>query len=374
MKSKSSKEKPIKVNLDGATKALRPQLYRYLLSVAHKIDGRSYQKFWDIFENSNKPKLIKTYESLKKQVEQHTPKTSKITMGMVRPSPQKDYLLNVVLYTDVQQAKGQKPWQGLYVMFPQDPHRQYQVKAPKTFPQNIVKRVVGIDKTKKEANLFRLGIKILLTDGEFEHLYDSLVSGFGIVGFKIFTVDSIDSSKSKHKPLDKNLKDSLKISMNNKYMKTEIDTSFDTFVEAIAKKNHVKNECWINTIVDVYGDSLMSSTRKERVNREKILQIINKTEETVKNGISVKDIKPFFEKYRLQLRVFDEYIRPIFKYDPETRNVHNKVMYCMVKGDHVYTLNNNLKALQQKADEETMVVKASDSYYIKKNQLFQHSK
>ena len=76
-------------------------------------------------------KLIKTYESLKQQVEQHQPKTSKITMGMVRPLPQTEYLLNVVLYTDVQQAKGQKPWNGLYMMFPTDPHRQYQVKAPK---------------------------------------------------------------------------------------------------------------------------------------------------------------------------------------------------------------------------------------------------
>ena len=48
MKKETSKDKPVKVNLDGATKALRPQLYKYLLSVAHKIDGRS-----------NKPKLIK---------------------------------------------------------------------------------------------------------------------------------------------------------------------------------------------------------------------------------------------------------------------------------------------------------------------------
>ena len=104
-----SKEiKPIKVNLNGATKALRPQLYKYLLSVAHKIDGRSYQKFWDIFERSNKPKLKKTYEELKRLVEQHQPKQSKITMKMVKPAPQKDYLLNVVLFSDQPQHKKTK--------------------------------------------------------------------------------------------------------------------------------------------------------------------------------------------------------------------------------------------------------------------------
>ena len=183
---------------------------------------------------------------------------------MVRPLPQKEYLLNVVLYTDVQQAKGQKPWNGLYMMFPTDPHRQYQVKAPKIFPQSIVKRVVKTDQTKQEARLFKLGIKIFLTDGNFAHLYDKLTSGFGIVGFKIFTVDSIEPTKSRHKPLEKNLKDLHKISMNNKCMYTMVYDDFDTFVEAIAKKNHVRNECWLNSIVDVYGDTLMSEKKMKR--------------------------------------------------------------------------------------------------------------
>ena len=83
--------------------------------------------------------------------------------------------------------------------------------------------------------------------------------------------------------------------MNNKYMYTMVYDDFDTFVEAITKKNHVRIECWLNSIVDVYGDTLMSEKRKEKVDRDTILQIINKTEETVKNGISVQDIKPFFE-------------------------------------------------------------------------------
>ena len=196
------------------------------------------------FKKSNKPKLIKTYEELKKQVEQHDPKTPKITMGMVKPSPQKDYLLNVVLYSDTPNFTGQKPWQGLFMMFPKDSHRQYQVKAPKIFPQSIMRRVVRRDRTKREANLFKLGIKIFSTDEEFAELFDK--KGHYIIAFKIFSADSIEPTKSKHKPLEKNLKDAQKMSMNCKYIKTNIDTSFDTFVEAIAKKHHVVNECWLN--------------------------------------------------------------------------------------------------------------------------------
>ena len=157
--------------------------------------------------------------------------------------------------------------------------------------------------------------------------------------------------------------------MNNKYMYTMVYDDFDTFVEAVAKKDHVRNECWLNSIVDVYGDTLMSDKRKEKVDRDTILQIINKTEETLKNGISVQDIKPFFEKYRLQLRVYDEYMKPIFKYDPDVINRHNKVMYCMVKGDHVYTLNKNIQSLQHKSDEEGMILKASENYFIKEDSV-----
>ena len=114
-KKMPSKDKPIKVNINASAKTLQTLLFRYMVSVEHKIDGRSRETFWSIFKHSNKPKLIKTYEELKKQVEQHEPQAPKITMGMVKPTSRKDYLLNVVLYTDVKQATKQKPWNGLYV-------------------------------------------------------------------------------------------------------------------------------------------------------------------------------------------------------------------------------------------------------------------
>jgi hypothetical protein len=299
MKKDSSKDKPVKVNLDASTKILQRQLLKYLVPVEHKVDNRGARdKLWKIFLNAKKPKLIETYEALKKQIGTNgrmdmlsTLGTSKVTIGDAKPSPKKDYLLNVVLYSDQAQFSGQKAWKGLYMMFPKDPHRQYQVKAPKIFPQSIVKQVIRRDMTKKEAKLFKLGTQIFLTDDEFNEFYDKKVQY--IVAFKIFTVDSIEPAKSKHKPLDKSLKDIQKISMNNKYIETKFDTSINTFKEAIAKTPYTINECWLNTIIDVYGDSLMSGNKRQVVNREKILQTIGKTEETVKDGISVNDILPF---------------------------------------------------------------------------------
>ena len=149
-------------------------------------------------------------------------------------------------------------------MFPKDPHRQYQVKAPKVFPQHIMRRIVRRDKTKREANLFRLGARILSTDEEFEFFEKK---GHYVTAFKIFTVDSIEPTKSKHKPLEKNLKDAQKMSINCKYVETKFDTTFKTFKEAIAKKEYVENKCWLDTILDVYGNTLMAKNKREVVNR-----------------------------------------------------------------------------------------------------------
>ena len=59
------------------------------------------------------------------------------------------------------------------------------------------------------------------------------------------------------------------------------------------------------------------------------------------------------------------YGKCIVKYNPPVRNHHNKIAYCMVKGDHVYTLNHDLKSLQQKQDDvKQVIVKASSDYRV----------
>jgi hypothetical protein len=79
----------------------------------------------------------------------------------------------------------------------------------------------------------------------------------------------------------------------------------------------------------------------------------------------VKDVLPFFKQYKLKLRVFDVFGNMICRQDPETRNDNNKAMYCMIKGNHVYTLNHNLNALEQKMDANPeFYVQAHSDYYI----------
>ena len=85
--------------------------------------------------------------------------------------------------------------------------------------------------------------------------------------------------------------------------------------------------------------------------------------------MSFKDVVPFFEQYNLQLRVIDVFGNMIWRHDPETRNRHNKVLYCMVKGNHVYTLNHNLASLEQKMNvKPEFHVKAHSDYHVGEKQ------
>ena len=72
----------------------------------------------------------------------------------------------------------------------------------------------------------------------------------------------------------------------------------------------------------------------------------------------------FFEKYNLQLRVINEFGKIIYKYDPEKRNRHHKAMFCMVKGNHIYTLNCDIKSLEQNQNKELETVVTASSECI----------
>jgi hypothetical protein len=126
--------------------------------------------------------------------------------------------------------------------------------------------------------------------------------------------------------------------------------------------------------MDVYEDNLLSAGKQGyRLTREKLLQIIGKTPETVANGLTIQDMEPFFVKFRLQVRIFDACYNCIYEYDPQFRNHHNKVLYCLAKNNHIYTLNYNLKSLEQTRNdideeeddhEQAMTVRASSDYRI----------
>ena len=138
------------------------------------------------------------------------------------------------------------------------------------------------------------------------------------------------------------------IGVYSRYTTTIMDVNKETFRDAISINKYIENECFINSIYDFYHDKLLSPDRKRnRITRAKILEIIGRTEEDVKNGISIEDIMPFFIKFNLKLRVYDRFMREIHRYDPPRFDNNNPVMSCMQAFGHIYTLNHDNKRLAQ---------------------------
>ena len=81
----------------------------------------------------------------------------------------------------------------------------------------------------------------------------------------------------------------------------------------------------------------------------------------------------FSEKYNLQVRVISEFSKSIYKFDPDVRNCKLSTLYCMLKHNHIYLLNNDIKHLQQviqdddddEHNENAKPPKASNNFIIK---------
>ena len=75
------------------------------------------------------------------------------------------------------------------------------------------------------------------------------------------------------------------VSMFNQYIQIEVNPDCLRFKDAIKKKDHIENACWINTLLDHYADSLMRHKRgklAKNLTREAILKLIRKGDEEFK--------------------------------------------------------------------------------------------
>ena len=165
-----------------------------------------------------------------------------------------------------------------------------------------------------------------------------------IVGIYILSVEIIPSGSGSYDSITIEHRDAGKYAINYRYTSNELDYTKETFKEAIEKKQYIDNECWINTLLEVYGNSLAGGKQQQiYITRDIIMNTINKNEETIKNGISIKELEIFFIRHRLHVVVYDRFYNIIYEHKPEKRNHHNRVLYCLSHGNHIYTLDHNLK-------------------------------
>jgi len=160
-----------------------------------------------------------------------------------------------------------------------------------------------------------------------------------------------------------------KVAIAFKYCSYQLDTAKRSFKDALRKGEHRASECWINTIYDNFKDKLLRPDKtKNVITRETILQVLGRTEEDIKDGLTIDEVLPFFQKYKLKLRVYDVFYNLIFKYDPDTPNFNNPALFCVTDGDHIYTLNTDLDRLAQKTASDEYQVTACPNFYTPEKQ------
>ena len=210
----------------------------------------------------------------------------------------------------------------------------------------------------------RLLKRLVLKHPEFKNnpAIKDYASAIKIVDISDVTNTGGDEDETKRK-----LKDAGAIGIYNYCVYTDLDVDAEYFVEAIENQNHTEGECWINTLTDHYKDTLMSEKKWEskRMTREKIFKLMNMTEEEFKeHGASVEDMIPVFEEFKLTVRLYNCVGKKVYSYEPERKNKNISALFGLIKGNHIYTMNDNISSIAQWDFEDNLCLNASTDFRL----------
>ena len=126
--------------------------------------------------------------------------------------------------------------------------------------------------------MFRKLIKFLRTDEEFNGTFEELMKYYDNLfqAIKITSVELVNSKGEKFNILNENLIDATNISIYHRYITTPIYMEASTINKTIQNGNHIENECWINVLTNFYKDTLIKKKNRNRLTREKVIEIIGR--------------------------------------------------------------------------------------------------
>ena len=226
--------------------------------------------------------------------------------GRTNPRKPRKYSINVDLYrlktaadkgvlsTSFRDSRGRE-YVPVYVN-----HLAAYVHTTPWVEQLVGKRIFR-DERKQTKTFYRLKW-LLMTDDSFKA---DVRYATGCICIKVNYAERVD--KADHfKPQEEEFTNTVNVSMYHRYIQTPLDPQYETFKEAIRVEHYVQNECWFNTLTDYYKDTLMGDHKREKnkLTKEAIAKIINKTEEDFKTkGASIAEMAKVFEHFNLQVRI-----------------------------------------------------------------------
>ena len=77
-----------------------------------------------------------------------------------------------------------------------------------------------------------------------------------------------------------------KVAIQYRYCNNTLDLSQITFKASLKRHHYQENECWLNAIQDHYAKTLLNPDKtRNRITRNDILTMLDRTEETIKDGL-----------------------------------------------------------------------------------------
>ena len=251
----------------------------------------------------------------------------------------------------------------LYPIWTNPPYKIANIRV-NSFIEGLVKRLVA----KWEKAMFERLVMIMSTDDTFK-------TGLGILDYvdaiRIESIEDVSDTSAKDMNIrEERLRESAgHFSIYHRYIETEVDTDYYTVKEAIENKSYKENECWINSLNEHYeGTELMREKRgklAKTLSREKILELIKMSDdEYIEKGATINQMENVFQHFNIPVRLYNFRNEIIYRYDPEARTRERiSTFNALVKNNHIYTLNFNLKSLYRKNPIEKCNP-PSHNYYI----------
>ena len=250
----------------------------------------------------------------------------------------------------------------LYPIWTNPPYKIANIRV-NSFIEGLVKRLVP----KWEKPMFERMVMIMSTDDTFK-------TELGILDYvdaiRIESIEDVSDTSAKDMNIrEERLRESAEhFSIYHRYIETEVDTDYYTVKEAIENKSYKENECWINSLNEHYeGTELMREKRgklAKTLSREKVLELIKTSDDYIEKGATINQMENVFQHFNIPVRLYNFRNEIIYRYDPEARTRERiSAFNALVKNNHIYTLNFNLKSLYQKNQIEKCNP-PSHNYYI----------
>ena len=227
-----------------------------------------------------------------------------------------------------------------------------------------------------DKGLYKRVMLIMNTSSEFQELGTVIDYADAI---RIESIELVEADTSNYDEREEHLRESENMSIYYKYVQTEVDADAETVKEALAKKDYRDNECWINALLENYEGTHLTKEKKSHkqartLSRDKVLELLELSEEDfINNGASVNQMDTVFKYFKIPVRLYNFMGVLIYEHNPEGYEIGKVRMFRgLVKNNHVYLLNDNLKKLCQTCPAEKSPHVSSRFYITDKKEATQY--